>query len=185
MAAEVPSQFLFSVDPDAGLILGFQINRDGGLSPVPGSPFVVADSPRLVAAVGKDLLVAGRTTLTAFTVDKQTGAMKKVDAAPLRSISALVAEPSSGTVFGNTATGEVAIRMVNNKLHLTLVSGVAVSSAEAQRIFGTTVKDVTGKFVFVLDGAGATITALRAKDGAPLASYPAGHGASSMAVAVP
>ena len=143
------------------------------------------DSPRLVAALGKNLLVAGRTMLTGFRVDKETGAIKKIDAVPLHSISALVAEPSSGTVFGNAATGQIAVRMVNNKLHVTQVSGVAFSSADAQRIFGATVKDVTGKFVFVLDGAGATITALRAKDGAPLASYPAGHGASSMAVAVP
>lgn len=185
MAAQVPSQFLFSADPGVGMIFGFQINRDGGLSPVPGSPFIASDSPRLLAAVGKNLLVAGATTLTAFTVDKDTGAIRKTDAISMPSISALVAEPSSGTVFGSTVSGDLAIRMVNNKLQLTLISSTAFSSADAQRESSTTVKDVTGKFVFVLDRAAGTITVLKAQDGASLASYPAGHGASSIALAVP
>lgn len=185
MAAQVPSQFLFSADPGAGLIFGFQINRDGGLSPVSGSPFIAADSPRLLAAVGKNLLVAGATTLTAFTVDKETGAIRKTDAISMSSISALVAESSSGTVIASTVSGDLAIRMVNNKLQLTSISSSAFPSADGERVFGTTVKDATGNFVFVLDRAAGTITALKAQDGASLASYPAGHGASSMAVAVP
>jgi hypothetical protein len=185
MAAQVPSQFLFSADPGAGVIFGFQINRDGGLSPVPGSPFIASDSPRLVAALGKNLLVAGATTVTAFTVNKETGAIKKTDATSIPSVSALVAEPSSGTVFGSTASGDVAIRMVNNKLQLTSISSSPFLSAEAQGVPSTAVKDVTGKFVFVLDSAVGTITVLKAQDGAPLGSYPAGHGASSVALAVP
>jgi hypothetical protein len=185
MAAQVPSQFLFSADPGAGAIFAFQINRDGGLSPVPGSPFMTSDSPRLLTAVGKNLLVAGAATLTAFAVDNETGVIRKTDAVSIPSISALVAEPSSGTVFGSTASGDVALRMVNNKLQLTSVSSSAFASADAQRVFGTTLKDATGNFVFVLDRGAGTITVLKAQDGASLGSYPAGHGASSMTVAVP
>ncbi|MGE5325164.1 MAG: hypothetical protein ACM3SW_20010, partial [Actinomycetota bacterium] len=65
MSAVVPKQFLFTADPVAGVILGFQINRDGGLSAVPGSPFVASNSPTLLVTNGKDLFVANEIGLTA------------------------------------------------------------------------------------------------------------------------
>src|SRR6185503_14396108 len=73
MDAVVPSQFLFTADPSAGVILGFKINSDGGLSPVPGSPFVAPDSPTLLAATQQDLFVANKSGLTLFGVNRETG----------------------------------------------------------------------------------------------------------------
>src|SRR6185312_945998 len=79
MSTAVPTEFLFTADPVAGVILGFRINSDGGLSAVPGSPFMAAHSPRLVAALGSNLLVADEKNLNVFAIASQTGKITKTD----------------------------------------------------------------------------------------------------------
>ncbi len=186
MAAVVPKQFLFITNPDAGLILGFEVNGDGGLSPVPGSPFVASDSPDLVAATGSNLLVAGKSTLAAFTVDKQTGAIRETDSVAVHAISSFIAQPSPETVLANTAGGTLAIRVVNSKLQITSASGATPATAESESLLSRKVKDVTGKFVFVLDPSAGSITTLSTQDDKALArSLSAGHGASAITISVP
>lgn len=191
MAAEVPAQFLFTADPAAGMILGFKINSDGGLSPVPGSPFEVADSPRLLAAIGNHLFVAGSSTLTALPVNKETGAIS-VKPGPLvrASVSELSVDPSSATVFASVPNGQLAIRIANDKAQVS----PAAATAALEPSTGTgmskakTATDATGKFVYVLDSGTGEISVFRAQDGklAPLSvTYPAGRSATSLAIAVP
>lgn len=198
MAAAVPAQFLFTVNPDAGLVLGFTINRDGGLTPVPGSPFVVSDSPRLLAAVGKNLLVAGSTTLSAFAVDQKTGTITKTDSLGLRSVSNLVAQPSSPDMaFATTKTAGLEIRVLNGQIGTAPARSAMPSNSAVPKGLpagnavenGKAVVDVSGKFMYLLDSTAGEISAFRLQDGklTPLSpsSYPAGHGASSLAVVVP
>lgn len=190
MATAVPSEFLFAADPGASRVVAFKINADGGLSSVPGSPFEAADSPQFAATVGNHLLVAGKRTLTAFAVNKETGAISQTDVLALPSISDLVAEPSSATVFAAVANGQVAIRVVNNKFQAAPASEAALRGAPS----GDAVSrrqaaiDATGKFFYVLDGKGF-VSVFQLQSGKPVplspSSYPVGEGASSIIVAVP
>lgn len=187
MVAIVPKQFLFTSNPDGGLILGFEINRDGGLSPVPGSPFVVADAPQFVAAEGKNLFVAGKTTLSAFAVDEETGTIERTDSVALNSISALMEDPASRAVKADTPSEEAIARLINNRIQITRSLGALPSSADSERISGTIAKDITGKFAFALDRNTGTISTLDARNGAPLVgghSYSAGQGTSSITIVV-
>jgi 6-phosphogluconolactonase (cycloisomerase 2 family) len=185
MAAVVPSQFLFTADPSAGVILGFKINRDGGLSPVPGSPFVMADSPRLVAGTGENLFVAGRTKLILFVADKETGSIKKADVASVQEPAVLVADSPTGMVFASTLRGELAVRVVNHRMEISSVANAASGLARPQ----TSVIDATGRFMYTLNPDGATISVSSMRDGAreptSLRSYPAGHGSTSLAILKP
>jgi hypothetical protein len=182
MAAVVPSQFLFTADPWAGVILGFKINPDGGLSPVPGSPFVADDSGRWVAGLDGSLLVAGKSSLMAFAVNKETGAIRKSDSVKLSGVSSLIAEPVSHIVFASTASGRVAVRMVNDRLHVSAAVDVAVPVADSS----TSVADASGKFIYQLDPQTGVISAFSLEGGktAPLSpgSYPAGHSNASLAI---
>lgn len=192
MAAEVPAQFLFTADPAAGMILGFKINSDGGLSPVPGSPFELADSPRLLAAVGNHLFVAGNSTLTALAVNKETGAIStKAGPLVLASVSELAADPLSGTVFASVPNGQLAIRVVNDRIQTAQVAAgtAALGPSTATGVSkAKTAADATGKFVYVLDSGKGEISAFREQDGKPIplsVTYPAGRGATSLTIAVP
>jgi hypothetical protein len=185
MAAVVPNQFLFTADPAAGVILGFKINRDGGLSPVPGSPFVVADSPRLVAAAGENLFVAGKTKLTLFRANKETGSIQKTDVASVPQLSALLGDSPMGTVFASTPAGELAIRVINQHMEVSKVLDRPVTSVRSQ----ASAIDRTGKFMYTVDSATATISVFTVRDGTPdpasLRSYAAGRASTSLAIVKP
>ncbi|HET9182992.1 MAG TPA: hypothetical protein VFP59_12720 [Candidatus Angelobacter sp.] len=183
MSAVVPKQFLFTADSGAGVILGFQINPDGGLSSVPGSPFVAADTPRLVAAVGSTLLVAGDRTLTAFTVNHDTGTIAKTDAVVLPSVSKLTVDPVSRMAFALTPDGEMAIQIMGKRLSVVNAAAPGITMAGSQ----TSVTDETGRFRYVLNLTG-TIAAFAIQNGEQVSegkSYPAGHGSVSLALVTP
>lgn len=124
MAAVVPSQFLFTADPSAGVILGFKINSDGGLSSVPGSPFVAPDSPTLLAASQKDLFVANKSGLTVFDVNRETGTITKMDSVAMPSITNLSVDSADGTVFATSGTRRTEVQVVNGKIQFGAVSGI-------------------------------------------------------------
>lgn len=75
MAAAAPSQFLFTSDPNANLIIGFRINSDGGLSPIPGSPFSVSETPRQLISLGSNLIMLSDKGASSFAVSRETGAI--------------------------------------------------------------------------------------------------------------
>jgi hypothetical protein len=194
MGTAVPSQFLFTADPQAGVILGFKINSDGGLSPVPGSPFMARNSPTLVAAMGKDLFVADKADLTAFAVNRETGTITKIDSVAMPSISDLSVDNSDGVAFATSGTRRTAVRVVNNKIQLGAVSGIMLlrsgaSALAGQANAGQEVRDSSGRFSYSLNSSTGEISAFQVEDGTmvPLspASYPAGHAAVSLAIAKP
>lgn len=193
MSAEVPTQFLFTADPAAGVILGFKINRDGGLSAVPGSPFVAPDSPRLLVAGGKDLFVANETGVTAFAVNGETGTITRLDSVAMPSITNLTVD-SDGTVFATAGARRTGMRVVNNKIQLGTVSGIMLLRPRASATAGGSggipeVKDASGQFFYSLNSRAGEISAFRIEGGTavPLspATYPAGHGSVSLALVTP
>jgi 6-phosphogluconolactonase (cycloisomerase 2 family) len=194
MGAAVPAQFLFTADPTSGVILGFKINSDGGLSPVPGSPFMAPNSPTLVVATGKSLFVADKAGLTAFAVNRDTGTITTIDSVAMPSISNLSVDNSEGVAFATSGTRRTAVRVVNNKLQLGSVSGIMLlrsgtSTLAGQGNAGQQVKDSSGRFSYALNKSTGEISAFQVEGGTlvPLspASYPAGHGAVSLAIAQP
>ena len=193
MSAVVPTQFLFTADPAAGVILGFKINRDGGLSAVPGSPFVAPNSPRLLVAEGKDLFVANQAGLTAFAVNRETGTITRLDSAAMPSITNLTVD-GNGAVFATSGARRTEVRVVNNKLQLGTVSGIMLLRPEASLTAGEPggspeVKDASGQFIYSLNSRTGEISAFRVEGGAavPLspATYAAGHGSVSLAIVTP
>ena len=190
MSAVVPKQFLFTADPAAGVILGFQINRDGGLSAVPGSPFMAPNSPRLLVASGKDLFVANQAGLTAFAVNRETGSITRLDSVALPSITSLTVD-SGGTVSAISGTRRTGVRVVNNKLQLGSVSGIMLlrpgASTAGESGASPEVKDASGQFFYLLDPSTGEISSSRIENGKmiPLRSFAAGHGAVSLTIAVP
>lgn len=194
MAAVVPSQFLFTADPSAGVILGFKINSDGGLSSVPGSPFVAPDSPTLLAASQKDLFVANKSGLTVFDVNRETGTITKMDSVAMPSITNLSVDSADGTVFATSGTRRTEVQVVNGKIQFGAVSGIMLmntgtSSKVGEISASQQVKDATGEFSYALNSSTGEISAFRVEGSSlvPLspATYPAGHAAVSLAVAKP
>lgn len=194
MGAVVPSQFLFTADPSAGVILGFKINSDGGLSPVPGSPFVTPNSPTLLVANGKDLFAADEAGLTAFAVNRETGTINKLDSVAMPPITNLTVDSSDQTVFATAGTRRTEVRVVNSKLQLGEVSGIMLlrpgaSSGAGEESAGPQVRDASGQFSYALNSSTGEISAFRVEGSSlvPLspATYPAGHAAVSLAIAKP
>jgi len=193
MSTAVPTEFLFTADPDAGVILGFKINRDGGLSTVSGSPFVATNSPRLIAALGSNLIVADRQNLTVFAISRETGKITKTDSQALPSISNLTVDPLSRIAFATMAREQVAVQVVHNKLQVSSRSAVAESSTSPAAMTDAAVAkpaiDASGQFAYSLDSSKGEISAFRVENGrmTPLspATYAAGHGAVSLSIAKP
>ena len=194
MAAVVPSQFLFTADPSAGMILGFKINSDGGLSPVPGSPFVAPDSPSLLAATGKNLFVANKSGLTLFGVDPEAGTITKLDSIAMPSITNLSVDTADGMAFVTSGTRRTEINVVKGKIQLGTVSGIMLlnaggSSKAGEASASQQVKDASGQFSYALNSSTGEISAFRVEGSSlvPLspATYPAGHAAVSLAIAKP
>jgi hypothetical protein len=194
MAAVVPSQFLFTADPSAGVILGFKINSDGGLSPVPGSPFVAPESPTLLAASQKDLFVANKSGLTVFDVNRETGTITKMDSVAMPSITNLSVDSADGMAFFTSGTRRTEIHVVKGKIQLGAVSGIMLlnkeTSSTAQEVSASQqVKDASGQFSYALNSSTGEISAFRVEGSSlvPLspATYPAGHAAVSLAIAKP
>jgi len=193
MSTAVPTEFLFTADPVAGVILGFRINSDGGLSAVPGSPFMAAHSPRLVAALGSNLLVADEKNLNVFAIASQTGKITKTDSRALPAISNLTVDPVSKVAFATMPGEQVTLQVVNNKLRISAKSGMTSSSALTAATTEATVNkpviDASGRFAYSLDSSTGEISAFRVDNGKMTslspATYAAGHGAVSLSIVKP
>lgn len=194
MGAVVPSQFLFTADPSTGVILGFKINSDGGLSPVPGSPFIAPDSPALLASSGEHLFIANKSGLTVFQVNRETGTIAKLDSVAMPAITNLSVDNADGTAFATSGTRRTEVHVVNNKIQIGEVSGIMLvrsgtASTAAEVSASQQVKDASGQFSYALNSSTGEISAFRVEGSSlvPLspATYPAGHAAVSLAIAKP
>jgi hypothetical protein len=189
MATVAPAQFLVTGDPGARTIVAFRINSDGGLSPVPGSPFATADAPRSLAALGGTLIVAGDRGITAFKVDKQPGAVVKSDSVAANSLSQLVVDSRSSVVFANSPQGMLSIRANDGKIAMAPASGLAEGRAGQFPAESKAVLDATGKFLYVLNPDRAEISAFSVRNDRAVALSPAayrgGRGAPSLILVRP
>jgi 6-phosphogluconolactonase (cycloisomerase 2 family) len=93
LVVDPSGKFLYATDDDViGSVLAFAIDSAGALSPVPGSPFVIASpdvvglntGPYGILDTGKFVYVALSNTnqVAAFTVDTDTGALTHVPGSP-------------------------------------------------------------------------------------------------------
>ena len=191
MAAEVAAtkpEFLYTADPSSGLLSGYRISADGSLTPVPGSPFVADHPPQKLAALRNVLLMAAKTTITAYEVDQESGSIRRTDSLPLKDIAALTVDVSSGAFYASTGKGILAYKVTGGRLH-PAPAPTAFPQAPPDTRAGDSALDRTGKFMYVLDHAAAVVSAFRVKNLGlvPLspASYPTSRGTLSLAIAAP
>lgn len=93
LVVDPSGKFLYATDDDViGSVLAFAIDSTGALSPVPGSPFVIASpkgvnlntEPYGILDTGSFVYVAlsGTNHVAAFSVDTETGALTRVPGSP-------------------------------------------------------------------------------------------------------
>jgi 6-phosphogluconolactonase (cycloisomerase 2 family) len=183
------TQFLFVADSGSPAIFGNRINEDGSLAPVPGSPFSVQELPLKVAALGTNLLVAGSTRITAYTVDKQSGAIEPMDTLGFDSPFEFVVD-APASVLKVVWQGQVfSYRITAGKFQQLSSALNLLSPAAFARASNPPALDATGRFAYFVNTGAAEISAFHFDQGklSPLAppSYPAGKRPASVAVVVP
>jgi len=168
------------------LITGFRINHDGSLAPVAGSPFPSQNAAH-VAALDNLLMVAGKTGIKLFSVDKESGAILQTDAIEAGPVSELLRDPATNVVVAVTPGQRLLLSAVKGKLQA-LPAGNALSPRDA-RVLPLAVLDASGKFMFVVDSSSANLMAFRVESGksVPLspASYPLPGGSASITLVKP
>lgn len=186
MAATVPKnsaqQFLFAASMDSPLISGFEINNDGSLAPVAGSPFLMIEPVRAVLSLHGNLIVAGGNSVKVFVVDSETGSIRFMDSAKISGISKLASDPTIDAVIATAPTGRVSLRLVQGKLQTqpdTLTPAQSESPQQAAL-------DATDRFMYTVESDMAEVRAFRV-DGKKLiplspASYPIQRGSASVAL---
>jgi 6-phosphogluconolactonase (cycloisomerase 2 family) len=158
LVVDPSGKFLYATDDDAiGSVLAFVIDSTGALSPVPGSPFVIA-SPTAVALnsepygivdTGSFVYVAlsGTNQVAAFSVDSETGALTHVPGSPFSAGNAasLFAMTNNFLYVVNAADGTVSAYSINPGTGaLTPVPGSPFGSGG-----GTLAIDPSGKYLYL------------------------------------
>ena len=183
------AQFLFTVSPDASLMNGFRINGDGSLAPVAGSPFVTGMPMHSAVSVHQTLVVAGKNTISAFAVDKDTGAIQLTDTVKMGSISKLVAGHTDDVVVAKTSAGPTAFRLSEGKLKALPETMAESELASAKGPPPSAVLDASGRFMYVTDATKAELDAFQIENGKPRAlspaAYPLIHGSAAVALVKP
>src|ERR1700743_402584 len=83
------AQFLF-VGDSSGLS-GFKINPDGSLLPMPAATLHIGAAVSSVAAMDSALIVANKNSISAFTVNKETGSLQQTDSMQAEGVQTLEA----------------------------------------------------------------------------------------------
>jgi 6-phosphogluconolactonase (cycloisomerase 2 family) len=199
MAMAVPvarsvSQFLFTADSGSSTIIASRIHGDGSLSPVAGSPFPLGDAPHKVAALEHSLVAAGTTTLTAYSVDKNSGAIRKTDSLVLGAPSDnspldFVVDASTSMLYAVSRQQLLVFRLSKGLFQAVSTATNPISAAAFAKASNTPALDATGRFVYFVNTGASEIIAFHFDGGrlSPLSppSYPAGQRPLSAAVVVP
>ncbi len=158
LVVDPSGKFLYATDDDAiGSILAFVIDSTGALSPVPGSPFVIA-SPTAVALntepygivdTGSFVYVAlsGTNQVAAFSVDSETGILTHVPGSPFPAGNAasFFAMANNFLYVVNAGDGTVSAYSINPSTGaLTPVPGSPFGSGG-----GTLAIDPSGKYLYL------------------------------------
>jgi hypothetical protein len=102
--------------PGQPMLSASQTHADGSTSTVPGSPFVVAEVPQRLMALGPYLLVKGESSISVFDVDRETGALKQTELLPAPLLRDIVANPVDSTVFLLDENAVSGFRLENGRL---------------------------------------------------------------------
>ena len=183
------TQFLFTADSGSSTITANRIHGDGSLSPLPGSPLPMSEAPRKVAAFGNSLVVAGTTSLTAYSVDKNSGALQPTDSLPIDAATDFVVDAQAAVLYATPREHIFVYRLAAGKFQQMSVTANPISPAAFAQAANMPALDATGHFVYFVDPARPEIRAFRFDAGkvTPLAPplYPAGQRPLSVAVVVP
>jgi hypothetical protein len=208
MSAKVNSvvEFLFVANENekSNSLQGFRINGDGALAAVTGSPFLIGDTPHKLLASGDSLIMAGSAAIIVFQVDKVSGALRQTDS--VSAISPQVVIDAVNNLVYSTSNGETMTYRLANGMLRTIGSSPEVaqpkntmamsSSATTMASSGTmsssggAVIDATGSFAYALNSTTGQIDAFRVSSDKRLtpldpSGYPAGQGATSLAIVAP
>lgn len=86
--------------PGQAMLSASQTHADGSTSPVPGSPFILAEVPQNLVALGSHLLVEGDSSVSVFDVDRETGSLTQTDFLPTPPhLRDAVVNPSDSMVY--------------------------------------------------------------------------------------
>jgi 6-phosphogluconolactonase (cycloisomerase 2 family) len=158
LVVDPSGKFLYATADDAiGSVLAFAIDSNGALSPVPGSPFVIASStavalntePYGIVDTGSFVYVAlsGTNQVAAFSVDSETGILTHVPGSPYSAGNAasLFAMTNNFLYVVNAADGTVSAYSINPGTGaLTPVPGSPFGSGG-----GTLAIDPSGKYLYL------------------------------------
>lgn len=101
--------------PGEAAIRAMQANPGGSTSPIPGSPFVVAEVPRKLLALDSALLVQGENSLSVFTL-KKTGELQQTSVLPAPLLRDAVVNTSDSTVYLLSQNDVSGFRMQNGRM---------------------------------------------------------------------
>jgi len=163
-------QFLYVANAASNTISGFAVDGSGGLTQVPGSPYVLTSSingqtagPNWIALdpTGKFLYVANllASNVSGFTVDANSGALTAINGSPFTagtSPSSLVFDPSSKFLFvANLTSNNVTVFALDTNGVPTQITG-SPFAAGTQPSFITL--DPGGVFLFTGNQGSGNIT---------------------------
>ena len=126
------TEFLYTAGPVSSTITAYRINRDGSLSPAPASSVVAVvatDAPRKLAALGGNLIAAGRTTITVYAVDRETGSLQQTDSAFLNALDDMVLDVPAALIYASSGEEIFAYRVEDGRLQPVMGSPYRVSTA--------------------------------------------------------
>jgi 6-phosphogluconolactonase (cycloisomerase 2 family) len=156
LVVDPSGKFLYATSDDAiGSVLAYAIDSTGALTPVPGSPFVIASptavvlntEPYGVVDTGNFLYVALTNQVAAFSVDSETGALTHVPGAPFPAGNgaSFFATVNNFLYVVNAADGTVSAYAINpGSGALTPVPGSPFGSGG-----GTLAIDPSGKYLYL------------------------------------
>ena len=142
-----------------------------------------------IAAMDNALIVANKNSISAFAVNKETGALQQTDSMKAEGVQALEAHANEHAIVANSEQGSASMRFTNGKLEPMPVAVQAASESATVPRSTSAALDASGKFMYVINAAQAEIAAYRVEQGRPEAltpaSYPISRSAQSLAVVKP
>ena len=85
--------------PGEAMLSASLTHADGSTSPLPGSPFVVAEAPRKLMSLGAVLLVQGESSVSVFDVNRDTGSLNQTAFIPAPLLRDAVVNPADSTLY--------------------------------------------------------------------------------------
>lgn len=126
-----------------------QTHPDGSTSSVPGSPFMVTETPRKLLALGSNLLVQGENSISVFAL-RETGSLQQTDLLPAPLLRDAAVNSSDSTVYLLDQNAVSGFRLQNGRLIALPGSPYPLVSKQANQPEAKAVMlDSTGESLYV------------------------------------